>query len=84
MASVLIEIRHDIVSREIEGIATRDGKVRQPRKAANGVEMEPVVTPRPRSTQLTVLLEDDGLESLARKRGRCRQTRRAAADDDYR
>jgi hypothetical protein len=84
MAGVLIEVRHDIVSREIKGIATRDWKVRQPREVANGVEMEPVVSPRPRSTQLMVLLEDDGLESLARKRGRSRQTRRAAADDDYR
>ena len=56
--------------------------MREARKLANGVEMEPIVPSRPAAAELRILLEHHDVDSQARKRGRCGKSGRTPAYDD--
>ena len=54
------------------------------RVAADRVEMQSIVSSRPRATDRRILLEDDSLDAALPERGRGRKASCASADDDHR
>src|SRR5690349_19842645 len=82
VACVFVQIRNEIITRQIRRISVRNREVRESRKTANGVEMQPIVTASPRTADFGVAFQHDGLYSAAAERGRRRESRCAAAHDD--
>src|SRR5262245_14537742 len=82
VAGVLGEIRGELFARWIAGIAWRNRIVGETGQAADRVEPQPVIAPRPGVAEALILLENDGVDTASLERPGRRETRRPGADDD--
>ena len=82
MLCVFAEIRYEFIAREVFRKPARNPVVRESGDPAHSVEMESIIPPRPSSSDASILLEDDGVDSLSLERGCGRESRRACPNYD--
>jgi hypothetical protein len=74
MFCVVVQVSDQLVARQVSRVAVWNGKVREARELAHGVKVKPIVSPRPRAANASVLFEDDSVDSATGQSSRGRET----------
>src|SRR3954471_22023552 len=74
VVGVFREVFNELVSGEIGGEPARDAVMREARKPAHGMQVQPIVSASPRSANTRILLEHENVDAFFLERCSCRQT----------